>query len=553
VVFQSEATNLAQSGVTDDNGASDVFVRDLQSNTTTLVSLNSSNVVGNGGSWVGPTAQHNAISSDGAKVVFSSSATNFSGGDGTAHAYLRNIGAGSTSGLDVTSGGALSDRGADGVDITTDGRYAGFWSGSSNLISWTPSPPGPRPQCFTNGDTCPQIYVRDLQGATTTIASTDSSGHAGTGGTGENSAKSSYAPSALAHFGRFQAFASWAPNLVSGDTNNLEDVFVHDGALGTTVRVSLDSGGNQQTVSSDQPAISSTGAYVAFRTNPISGLQQVYTRATPTASVPTGQTLGIGRYPHAANPSIWRAEPVNTATGSFYTSTVDASLPGIGIPFAFERSYNSADATSGPLGRGWTHSYNAFLETQWNGDVLVHAEDGQQLHFLKRTDGTFVGDGGVWDTLVRNGDSTYTLTRRDQVTYGFDPQGHMTSVRERNGQGLTLAYNGSKLTTITDSAGMSITLTYDANNLLTGLSLPLGRSITYGYTSGRLTSVTDPRGKVTSYTYDANGLLNKITDPRLNALVQNTYGSDGRVTQQTDALGNSGTFAWNPWTQTSIT
>src|SRR5207247_9811592 len=45
--------------------------------------------------------------------------------------------------------------------------------------------------------------------------------------------------------GRFVAFVSYATNLVPGDTNGALDVFVHDRQTGTTERVSVDSAGNQ--------------------------------------------------------------------------------------------------------------------------------------------------------------------------------------------------------------------------------------------------------------------------------------------------------------------
>ncbi|MBZ0171564.1 MAG: hypothetical protein K8E66_04220, partial [Phycisphaerales bacterium] len=51
--------------------------------------------------------------------------------------------------------------------------------------------------------------------------------------------------SATSDFGRWTAFASAASDLVAGDTNNAWDVFVRDRTAGTTVRVSVSSGGGQ--------------------------------------------------------------------------------------------------------------------------------------------------------------------------------------------------------------------------------------------------------------------------------------------------------------------
>src|SRR5437764_1157953 len=64
--------------------------------------------------------------------------------------------------------------------------------------------------------------------------------------------------------GRFIAFASDATNLVGGDTNGLADVFVRDRKTHKTRRVSLSSAGAQADKGSFRPAISADGRFVAF-------------------------------------------------------------------------------------------------------------------------------------------------------------------------------------------------------------------------------------------------------------------------------------------------
>jgi hypothetical protein len=64
--------------------------------------------------------------------------------------------------------------------------------------------------------------------------------------------------------GHFVAFSSGANNLVAGDTNNAFDIFVHDRSTGSTERVSVDSSGGEANGSSQWPSISSDGRYVAF-------------------------------------------------------------------------------------------------------------------------------------------------------------------------------------------------------------------------------------------------------------------------------------------------
>lgn len=69
---------------------------------------------------------------------------------------------------------------------------------------------------------------------------------------------------AISGDGRFIAFASEATNLVEEDTNNVGDIFVHDRITGETARISVDSTGGQGTNSSSLPAISADGRFVAF-------------------------------------------------------------------------------------------------------------------------------------------------------------------------------------------------------------------------------------------------------------------------------------------------
>src|SRR5947207_14305728 len=75
-----------------------------------------------------------------------------------------------------------------------------------------------------------------VQAGGTVRVAVDSAGAQGNSG--------SFVPS-LSASGRWVAFASGATNLVAGDTNDASDVFVHDLNTGQTVRVSVDSAGDQ--------------------------------------------------------------------------------------------------------------------------------------------------------------------------------------------------------------------------------------------------------------------------------------------------------------------
>jgi Tol biopolymer transport system component len=88
----------------------------------------------------------------------------------------------------------------------------------------------------------------------------------GPGGVQTNAEASSGVP-AISADGRFVAFESDATNLVPGDTNGAIDVFVRDRQTGTTRRISVGPGGVQGNSDSGGPAISADGRFVAFVSN----------------------------------------------------------------------------------------------------------------------------------------------------------------------------------------------------------------------------------------------------------------------------------------------
>jgi hypothetical protein len=72
---------------------------------------------------------------------------------------------------------------------------------------------------------------------------------------------------AISADGRYVAFASLAKNLVPGDTNGRWDIFVKERATGAIVRVSVSSAGVQTDFMSRTPSISADGRFVAFKSD----------------------------------------------------------------------------------------------------------------------------------------------------------------------------------------------------------------------------------------------------------------------------------------------
>jgi Tol biopolymer transport system component len=236
VAFISLANNLVSG---DTNGWSDIFVHDMQTGATTRVSVDSSGGQGN------DSSDSPSISADGHYVVFSSYANNLVSGDAnkTSDIFIHDMQTGTTTLISVDSTGSQGNNSSYDPSISADGRKVVFYSNADNLVSGD-----------TNG-THTDIFVHDLQTGTTTRVSMDSSGVQGN--------EDSYYPSISAD-GRYVVFSSYASNLVSGDINERNDVFLHDLQMGTTTLVSMNSSGLQGNNYSYDPSISGDGRYVVF-------------------------------------------------------------------------------------------------------------------------------------------------------------------------------------------------------------------------------------------------------------------------------------------------
>jgi hypothetical protein len=237
VAFSSASSNLVPN---DTNRVTDVFVHDLQTGQTERVSVASD------GSQVNGASGFPAMSADGRYVVFESAASNLVPND-TNNAFdifIHDRQTRQTRRVSVSSTGVQGNGNSRFPAISADGRYVAFASNASNFvagdvgISW-------------------DIFVHDtLTGETRCVSRSN------TGALGNN--HSSGRP-AISGDGRLVAFSSSASNLVPGDTNNVDDIFVYDTRTETIRRVSVSATGEQANGPSMQTRISQDGRYIAFR------------------------------------------------------------------------------------------------------------------------------------------------------------------------------------------------------------------------------------------------------------------------------------------------
>lgn len=233
------------------------------------------------------------------------------------------VDAGSDAAADATPD-AEPARFCERVTVSTTGEQTGalsYFGGSAGVRRYV-SEDGRFVAMQSEGALVPEdidvyldVYVRDRPAGTTGRASVDSAGVAG------NQRSSSPAVSAD---GRYIAFHSASPTLVAGDTNNYEDVFVHDRVTQTTERVSISSDGTQSNCGSFYPSISADGRYVAFQSC-TTGWLEVAEKTFPVSDVfvhdrSTGNTVEVSTHPLGSGPGRWdhhSGDPVISADGRF--------------------------------------------------------------------------------------------------------------------------------------------------------------------------------------------------------------------------------------------
>ncbi len=243
LAFLSSATNMVTNAT---HGEFHLYVQDTQTGTRKLVDAGSGGVGANVSAATAPR-----LGPDGSFVAFECPDSTLVPNDlnKASDVFFRDV---VTDVVDLISARdpALAVATPVGVSslgpnsIGADGRYAVFASDADNIVAGD-----------TNGFS--DVFVRDLVAGTTRLVSVGSNGVSPSAFSGEPS---------ISADGRFVAFTSVADNLVSGDTNQLRDVFIRDLQAGATALVSINVNGlSSRWGPSYSPVLSSDARFVLFR------------------------------------------------------------------------------------------------------------------------------------------------------------------------------------------------------------------------------------------------------------------------------------------------
>jgi Tol biopolymer transport system component len=379
-----------------------LFLTDVQAGTLEEVSVDSAGNPGTpgpqGSSWP-------AISQDGRFVAFWSDDHDLVQGDtnNAPDIFVRDRLNGTTELVSVATGGAQSDWGNTSwyPAISGDGRFVAFLSASTNLVTGD-----------TNG--CSDVFLRDRTAGTTERVSVS------TGGVQGNLASGQYSVSMSAD-GRFVVFDSSASNLVSGDTNNATDIFVHDRTGGTTVRVDVPDAGGQADFDSSFACTSADGAHVAF--------------ASYASNLVPNDTNGKDVFQCSrSGGSMSRVSVPSLATGNSYSTDAALSPDGRFVTFVSNATNLVDNDTNGYIDAFLFDRNSGAIErvnlvtggAEANGPTFASAlsSDGRYVAFDSEATNLFANDtnGNDKDVFVRDRqtDTTELISVSTSGTTGDD-------------------------------------------------------------------------------------------------------------------------------------
>jgi WD40 repeat protein len=339
-----------------------------------------------------------SLSSDGQIVSFESDADNLVPGDTNqcTDIFVRDRTTGLTERVSVDSNGAQGNAGG-GPDVamSSDGMLVAFVSASSNLV------PGD-----ANG--VKDVFVHDRATGLTERVSVDSSGVEGNADCWELS---------ISADGNFVAFASDADNLVAGDTNQQEDVFIHDRSTGVTERVSVDSSGREGNDGSFGCSVSSNGRIVAFSssasnlvTNDRNGFDDVFIHDRVNGRTARMSVRSDGKQGWVGGGSYVGAISENGQIVAFMSDLSDlvaGDTNGSWDVFVHDRNTGQTDrvsvASTGAEANVGVAPYNPAI-----------SPDGMLVAFTSRSNNLVAGDTNkIYDVFVH--DRSTGMTRRVSV------------------------------------------------------------------------------------------------------------------------------------------
>lgn len=294
---------------------------------------------------------------------------------------------------------------------------------------------------------------------------------------------------------------------------------------------------------------------------------------TPNDIQPTITKLNLGE-PKTCPAPLGTKNPINLGTGNKYFQEDDFVFNTVSGNFSFTRSYNSQATFDGPLGYGWTHTYNLKLEVLDGITLRIMKGDGGYTDFKKASADLYRATGDEY-TRIYLSDNNYNLHETDGSLYVFDTNGRLVRIEDKHGNVTNLSYESGLLASVEESvSGRALTFNYTAGKLtsITGPATtqnPSGLLLTLEYTDDNLTRATYADGESYQYFYedpndphnltkrtksDGSTVLNEVQyDDQDRAIRSSLNGGNEAVdvtyghwqATVTDSLGRTKTYAYD--------
>lgn len=286
--------------------------------------------------------------------------------------------------VSVSLAGASSGEQSGIVSMSGDGRYVVFHSSAQNLV------PG-----FTGYvDESSNVYLRDRLAGTTVLVSAAGAGVVG---------NSDSARPAISRDGRYVTYASYASNLVVGDTNGHQDIFRWDRQTASTIKITEAGAGGDTDDDSFDPTISADGQRIAYSTEATNidadddnGISDMYVWSADTdESDRISETLADGDANGASNAGVIAANGTHVTFSSHASDLV--LNDGNGARDVFR--HNIETDTTALVSRATSGDTNDYS----SGSAI--SADGRFVAFASAAENLVAGgtpDNGLTNTFVRD-------------------------------------------------------------------------------------------------------------------------------------------------------
>ena len=403
LTFITLASDIAPN---DANHGYDIFGRDMLTGAVTVLSTNVYGQLGFAGPLADGGSTGGIFSPDGTMMAFESQATNLVAGDTNnwPDAFIKNLATGVVTRVSTNAAGVEGNGQSLQPEFSPDGGRVLFYSVASNLVAGD-----------TNGIF--DLFIKDLATGAVTRVNTDSAG-------GQAVIPNPNGPYhfSFAHFspdGTKVVFDTGAANLVPGDTNGTQDVFVKDLVSGSLTRINTTAAGAQTSGSQTGEALfSPDGTKLAFNTNAsdlgpadTNGVTDVYVKDLLTGAVTRVSTDSAGA--EADGQSMDQAF-LPDGSGLLINSYADNLVVGDtnGAPDVFLK-----DLTTGAMTRISTDAAGSQLDTRSTGGSV--SADGTLVAFVSEPVADVSGNlGHLLIKNIGNGSDLITGGAGDDVIDG---------------------------------------------------------------------------------------------------------------------------------------